>query len=335
MDYIGNKCPVCDKRFHADDDIVVCPECGTPHHRECYEQIGHCFNEARHSEGYDYAEDNTQQNTKVKICPSCGRENNADNFFCGSCGTPLSPDSPPQQNAQQQSAGQTQGFPFGMNFGTSGEDMPFLDPLGGVPNDTDLGEGVTAGEAAKYVKQNTPYFIRVFSNIRNFNKSKFNFSAALFTSGYLMYRKLYKVGAALFTLQLALFAVIMYFSIAYNSLYQQFSSSVYDTAMDYTEMVENYTKFTEGASATDLMVLYLPAIILAVYIVIKIVAGMCFNRLYFNYCREQIKKIKSGGTSGENPETLLQTKGGVNTALASSVIASAMIIYIFTNVFII
>ena len=27
MDYIGEKCPVCEKIFTADDDIVVCPDC--------------------------------------------------------------------------------------------------------------------------------------------------------------------------------------------------------------------------------------------------------------------------------------------------------------------
>ena len=30
MDFLGKKCPVCSKNFHEDDDIVVCPECGTP-----------------------------------------------------------------------------------------------------------------------------------------------------------------------------------------------------------------------------------------------------------------------------------------------------------------
>lgn len=335
MDYIGNKCPVCEKRFHADDDIVVCPECGTPHHRECWEQLGHCCNEGLHAQGYDYNEDRKKEASDIKKCPSCGRENDSESFFCRFCGTPLSSDGaqPHQNNTQNQNT--TQGFPFGMGFGSADGEVPFIDPLGGVPGDTDLGDGVTAGEAAKYVKQNTPYFIRVFSNIRNFNKSKFNFSAGLFTSGYLLYRKLYKVGAALFALQLGLFAVILYFSIAYRSLYEQFSNSVYSNAMNYTDMINNYTKFIEGASATDMLLLYLPAVILLVYVALKLVAAFCFNRLYFNYCRNQIKRIKAECGEGENPETLLQTKGGVNTALASSVIGTAMIIYIFTNVLII
>ena len=54
MDYIGYKCPVCDKYFHVGDDVVVCPECGTPHHRECYKNLGHCVNEDKHSQGFDY-----------------------------------------------------------------------------------------------------------------------------------------------------------------------------------------------------------------------------------------------------------------------------------------
>ena len=79
MDYIGKKCPVCQKYFHADDDVVVCPDCGTPHHRECYESLGHCSNENLHEQGYDYQEDkeNTAETDGMKICPSC-------NFLSGS-----------------------------------------------------------------------------------------------------------------------------------------------------------------------------------------------------------------------------------------------------------
>ena len=30
MDYRGQHCPICGKEFCDGDDIVVCPECGTP-----------------------------------------------------------------------------------------------------------------------------------------------------------------------------------------------------------------------------------------------------------------------------------------------------------------
>lgn len=48
MKYTNYKCPVCNNQFNEEDDIVVCPECGTPHHRECYIQKGKCINSDKH-----------------------------------------------------------------------------------------------------------------------------------------------------------------------------------------------------------------------------------------------------------------------------------------------
>ena len=42
MDFYKYKCPVCNKQFKESDDIVVCPDCGAPHHRECWEKEGKC-----------------------------------------------------------------------------------------------------------------------------------------------------------------------------------------------------------------------------------------------------------------------------------------------------
>ncbi len=341
MDYIGHICPVCDKRFHADDDVVVCPECGTPHHRACYESLGHCANSERHDEGYDYTAEQHEL-PKIKKCPSCGKENDENSFFCKYCGTSLSGDQPRRNTATQQSQPGA-GFPFGGgafrnaegNQDENGQPIPFLDPLAGVPNDADFGEGVNAGEAAKYVKQNTPYFSRVFYNISTFNRSKFNFSAALLTSAYLLYRKMYKVGAALFALQLAIFSIVLYFTIVYRSVFENFTNNVMGQGQDYMTMVNNYSVYLSKLSSTDLMILYLPVIAMLVFFVIKIVVGACFNRLYMKHCKQQITQIKNQATEGENPETLLQTKGGVNMALAASVFGSAMIIYYFTNILII
>ena len=45
---VGKTCPVCKKTFVESDDIVVCPECGTPHHRSCYASIGRCALSSKH-----------------------------------------------------------------------------------------------------------------------------------------------------------------------------------------------------------------------------------------------------------------------------------------------
>ena len=52
--YSYEKCPVCEKEFANDDDIVVCPLCGTPHHRDCYKKNGECSNYDKHSEGFHW-----------------------------------------------------------------------------------------------------------------------------------------------------------------------------------------------------------------------------------------------------------------------------------------
>lgn len=48
MDFTQYICPVCEQAFTEDDDVVVCPECGTPHHRECWKKENKCFNEEKH-----------------------------------------------------------------------------------------------------------------------------------------------------------------------------------------------------------------------------------------------------------------------------------------------
>jgi len=39
---------VCGKNFKEGDDIIACPECGTPHHRVCYNKTNTCANSRMH-----------------------------------------------------------------------------------------------------------------------------------------------------------------------------------------------------------------------------------------------------------------------------------------------
>lgn len=44
----GIECPVCLAAFGENDDIVVCPDCGAPHHRHCYKELSACKHAALH-----------------------------------------------------------------------------------------------------------------------------------------------------------------------------------------------------------------------------------------------------------------------------------------------
>lgn len=48
MTYTNETCQICGKAFADGDDIVTCPECGTPVHRACWAELGHCPNEEKH-----------------------------------------------------------------------------------------------------------------------------------------------------------------------------------------------------------------------------------------------------------------------------------------------
>lgn len=53
MSRFTNKlCPVCRDRFAENADVVVCPECGTPHHRACYIKLGTCAVSGHHAKGF-------------------------------------------------------------------------------------------------------------------------------------------------------------------------------------------------------------------------------------------------------------------------------------------
>lgn len=318
MDYIGNKCPVCDKYFHVGDDIVVCPECGTPHHRECYQSIGQCANTIKHKDGFDYQEDIKQNinfdDAKIVLCKKCGTKNSEDAFFCTKCGSSLhenkvNDNAVNTQNTQNTYTQQQGPVPFGGN-----PNVMMFDPLAGVSPSSDLGDGVTAGEVAKYVKQNTPYFITVFNNIKNFSRSRFNFCAMFFGGGYLLFRKMYKVGTIITAIQTVLTVLYLYLNYyivsnnAYDKLFEASSQN------DYAAFLTYYSQMTDK----DLSIILIFMLIAFATLVLDIVIGMCANRMYYNHCKKEITKIKSEAKEPTKVGETLSKKGGVNAPLALS-----------------
>lgn len=47
-------CPVCRTRFVENADVVVCPTCGTPHHRACYSIKNKCALEELHADSWTW-----------------------------------------------------------------------------------------------------------------------------------------------------------------------------------------------------------------------------------------------------------------------------------------
>ncbi len=339
MEFSKYKCPVCGETFKPGDDVVVCPECGAPHHRECYEQLGHCCFEEKHSNNFsfeEYYKENNKEATEdgsaesdFAKCPNCGYENPKATFYCEKCGFPLNEqDRANNTGAAQNTSNPGQGVPFGQNPQQNGNMPPFVagniafDPMAGINPDAPLADDVTAGEMAKFVGKNTPYFMIVFNKIKVFGSSRFNFCAFLFSGAYFLYRKMIGVGIAICAVILAI--TVGQAAIMLTPSYQNLFSEAYNLVS--SGQMYNSFSLTSQFSTQEMLFLYSPLILSILQGIIMLVSGFTANRIYYKHCTKKIRLIKSENVSKDELDSRLEKSGGVNLPLAVCVLVVYMII---------
>lgn len=185
INFIGCTCDVCNEKFTAESDIVVCPECGTPHHRNCYKELGHCVHEDKHSEGFVWKGPEKEFNYNTNVCPRCQAENPKDAVFCESCGIALAP-----QANQSRNDGP---IPSSIeDFKQQRQKTSVVPPV--LPKILEgEHEGITYKDMAIYIGDSAPYYIYHFKNINASEKRirPFCWSAFLFDGFYYLYRKMW------------------------------------------------------------------------------------------------------------------------------------------------
>ncbi len=311
IDYKGKKCIVCDREFAEGDDIVVCPDCGTPYHRACYTEKGECINYSLHENGGSWSADQkakeaAERNGGESVkCARCGGENPADALFCNYCGLPLGI----QQGAQQSFNDNPQGM---RGQRTQGQD-PYgnpQNPYGGFGNpmfgmqtqrftaDSDI-DGNTLGEYAGYVGTNRGYFMTQFIRFAKFaKKASFSFVAFLFPEFYFFYRKMYIRG---FLMALAMF-VLSVPSLVY--MFQENSDYVKLLGSGLTVLTNNINVNSRWF-ANCYNICYFGSWAL------QIVCGLFANFWYYRKAKNDIDGIKAnGGDSGA-----IVRKGGTSTGV--------------------
>ncbi len=218
MKYVGQPCTSCRQLLKQDDDIVVCPECGSPYHRECYKNEGRCVNTLLHENGESWqpaapAPSNAPEAVSERVCPNCGAHNSATAAFCESCGVSLDSGVRPEPRPEGQ---YTYGGvpPFGGQANGAGgmNGMPQFMNIRTVASDTDV-DGNTVGEYSEYVGGKFYYYIPKFLRFaKSGSKFSFNFAAFFFPQFWFAYRKmpLYSAIAILASVILGLPSVLVY-----------------------------------------------------------------------------------------------------------------------------
>ncbi len=276
----GQSCPICHSYLFDEDDVVFCPICGAPHHRDCYKTIGHCGLEGLHGTEQQYdrakyqnAEESVQKERELNkddmVCPSCLHKLEENTPICPYCGKP-------------RLAG---GFKtFSIDF------------LGGVPKNCDLGEGVTAGEASEFVAVNTQRYIPKFAKLSRKNKASWNWMAFFFPEAWFFSRKMYKMGALVLSLLVAA-------QIFLTPMIKFLDGVVLEDYASYAAyLMENIS--TLGAMPIILM--YASVLIT---MVIRIISAIFGDYIYKSHA---IDKIKGIGKSNLEKYDYFRKYGGVN-----------------------
>ena len=286
----GVSCVRCHAYLFPEDDIVYCPVCGAPHHRECYNQLGHCALEEFHGTDRQYDKvkareeeqaaaemPNTGENAEGLItCQMCHEKYDFALNACPKCGAP--------------------------NIAKAGGSFVNFDFLGGVPADYDIGDGITADEAKRFVAANTPRYIPKFAVLNAKNKLSWNWLAFLFPCGWMLSREMYKNGiiAGLLTVISSLF--YLPFMNAINNL----GTTPGETQAQIMQSIYEHLPKMGAAVIAALLAGFV------LNIAVRILSALFGDYLYKKYAISSIKTIRA---ESEDMDYDYRKKGGVNIFL--------------------
>ncbi len=325
--------------MHDGEDIVVCPVCATPQHRECWLQAGHCANDSLHASGYIWKRENgetlsenkneTSSAPDSKVCHICSSENPADSLHCGNCGALFG-------NASGEN-------PVCAHCGTKNDSDARHCKNCGAPlvagggffnvnpymrnsdfKEDDIIGGQKAGELAMYTQASAHRYLRKFRRFADGKKLSFNFAAFFFAPYWFFYRKLYKAGAfflvvfATVSMMLSgITAEIAAYADEFLNSYGEFS---YETATE--EEIAAYEAEIYKASEDFFNKAKKPAAIsAAVNFGMSLIAALVADRLYYKKVIDDMKLISDSVREDNMRKLMIARKGGLSAfAFAASVL---------------
>ena len=341
MNYENQICPVCGKPLAKGEDIVVCPVCATPQHRECWMKNGRCANEDLHASGYVWqrSEGNfgqtsaPEESNDSKICPSCGSENPPDALHCGNCGMLFGSADGVDSDGKKRCAycGKENdgdaihckycGAPFGAQA-TFFDAAPYMNGSGISP-DEKIGEN-TASDLAIFVQASARRYLPKFKRFAKGKKLSFNFAAFFFAPYWYFFRKLYKAGAffmVLFaTASLMLSGLTGQILDEANAFMKEAYSFDYSTATE--EEAEAFERQLLQKNEESLLRIRKPAlIVIGVNTLLRLICALTADRFYYKKVVADSKIINDNIREENTRKLALARRGGLSVlAFAASLI---------------
>ncbi len=301
MIYKNKFCPVCSVEFNAEDDIVVCPECGTPHHRDCWNSVGHCMNINLHGGNSDISSTYTSENKQEEASEAERVE---------------------AENVTEQYAGDKKSEGYEKQFGPILIRKEYTENSEQSAPQSFLIEGRPSVLYDIAVRKNQRYYIPQFLTISTV-KSKmasWNFCAFILPLSWSLYRKMYKLAALIF----AIYMVILGASavpVLTNEAYIEATQACMQEDPAFMEnillaesgqdvsLTPNQQKLLEVMYSVETPI-YLVIATTVLQFGIRLFVGLKATKLYMDSITKAIDKGKSLGLDGDSLKMFIYRKKG-------------------------
>lgn len=338
MKYQGIKCEKCGREFIENDDVVVCPICGSPHHRACWLEDNACVHASEHETGYQWempALTETEEKAEPKAplpgefmlkngesvvpCPRCGSLNCSNDVYCMRCGAPL------KENADNFS--QTQENEE--NYQYQREQMyADFNRFGGLDPNSEL-DGIPVAEYSDFVGGKTPgRIIRKISVMDRFGKNFAWCWPALFIGPvWFFWRKMKKEGLLLSALLLVISIAAgflqvnapleKYYKDTFESFQQVIAGEISpeefrQQVADYSN-IYSYAELTPAENTKNTFALIFDYLAEPGMSILCAVTAMYFYR---KKVKASVLDIRQRCTSMEEYRAVLQAEGGTSVGWA-------------------
>lgn len=312
MRYDGAVCQICGREFSETDDIVVCPDCGTPHHRQCWLESGQCINSSLHDGAFSWqpAESEKAEPEKEEslaetdgrlpiTCPVCKHENPPSSERCETCGqkfTIFGFNVFDKQNELEQEE--------------KAEHESNSAPTGEYAGRTDI-DSVSTDDISEYVRTNHLTYVRKFDKLSNQGKKvSWNWASFIFLPYWFFYRKLIKPGI-IFLMSILCVSVI--FSQPLGAIADKYYTFI-DVAVENADEQQVAQAQQQLLSETKKQAPFVIAYFL-ILLIIRIVAALLSDRLYKKKVVGDIVSLRGKNLDDEAFHFSMFKLGGISPVL--------------------